>query len=71
VREDTGFADLTVTLWLLATVAEPQHNPEFVAFPGVVQEVPAGLSTSHTERLKTLMTFNLQLFDKDVSLTAK
>ena len=46
-----------------------QYHPTFAEFQAAIQEVLDGLSTSHAQTLKSLMTLNFQRFD-DVSLMA-
>jgi transposase len=46
-----------------------QYHPTFADFRGAIEETIDGLSTTHTEQLKTLMTLNFQQFE-DVSLMA-
>jgi transposase len=46
-----------------------RYHPTFAEFQAAINEVLDGLSTTHAERLKTLMTLNFQLFE-DVSLMA-
>ena len=46
-----------------------RYHPTFAEFQAAIQETLDGLPTTHTERLKTLMTLNFQLFE-DVSLIA-
>ena len=46
-----------------------RYHPIFAEFQAAVQEVLDGLSTSHAESLKSVMTLNFQRFE-DVSLMA-
>jgi transposase len=46
-----------------------RYHPTFADFQAAIQETLDGLPTIHSERLKTLMTLNFQLFE-DVSLMA-
>jgi transposase len=46
-----------------------RYHPTFADFRGAIEETLKGLSTTHAERLKTLMTLNFQEFE-DVSLMA-
>jgi transposase len=46
-----------------------RYHPTFAGFRAAIEETIDGLSTTHTEQLKTLMTLNFQQF-KDVSLMA-
>lgn len=46
-----------------------RYHPTFAEFQAAINEVLAGLSTTHAEQLETLMTLNFQQFD-DVSLLA-
>jgi transposase len=46
-----------------------RYHPEFAAFQAAIQEILDGLSTTHAEPLRTLMTLNFQQFD-NVSLMA-
>jgi len=46
-----------------------RYHPTFAAFQAAIQENMDGLSTIHSEQLKTLMTLNFQQFE-DVSLMA-
>jgi transposase len=46
-----------------------RYHPTFQDFRAAIEEVLAGLSTEHSERLVSLMTLNFQQFD-DVSLMA-
>jgi len=46
-----------------------RYHPTFADFQAAIQETLDGLPTIHSERLKTLMTLNFQLF-QDVSLMA-
>jgi transposase len=46
-----------------------RYHPTFADFRGAIEETLDGLSTTHDERLKTLMTLNFQQFE-DVSLMA-
>ena len=46
-----------------------RYHPTFGDFRGAIEETLEGLSTTHAERLKTLMTLNVQQFE-DVSLMA-
>jgi transposase len=46
-----------------------KYHPTFADFRGAIVETVDGLSTTHAERLKTLMTLNFQQFE-DVSLMA-
>jgi transposase len=46
-----------------------RYHPTFAEFQAVIQEVMDGLSTTHAERLKSLMTLKFQRFE-DVSLMA-
>jgi len=46
-----------------------RYHPTFQDFRAAIEEVLAGLSTEHSERLASLMTLNFQQFD-DVSLMA-
>ena len=45
------------------------YHPTFAQFQAAIQEVLDGLSTTHAEKLKSLMTLNFQRFE-DVSLMA-
>jgi len=47
-----------------------RYHPTFAEFQAAIQEVLDGLSTSHAESLKSLMTLNFQRFE-DVSLMAE
>ena len=46
-----------------------RYHPTFAQFQAAIQEVLDGLLTTHAEKLKSLMTLNLQRFE-DVSLMA-
>ena len=46
-----------------------RYHPTFADFQAAIQETLDGLSTTHAEQLKTLMTLNFQQFE-DVSLMA-
>ena len=46
-----------------------RYHPTFAAFQAAIEEVLDGLSTTHAEGLKSLMTLNFQRF-QDVSLMA-
>jgi transposase len=46
-----------------------RYHPTFAGFRAAIEETIDGLSTTHAEQLKTLMTFNFQQF-KDVLLMA-
>jgi transposase len=46
-----------------------RYHPTFTDFQAAIQEILDGLSTTHAEKLKTLMTLNFQRFE-DVSLMA-
>jgi transposase len=46
-----------------------RYHPTFAEFQAAIQEVLDGLSTTHAERLETLMTLNFQLLE-NVSLMA-
>jgi transposase len=46
-----------------------RYHPTFTEFRAAIQDVLDGLSTTHAEQLKTLMTLKFQLFE-DVSLMA-
>jgi transposase len=46
-----------------------RYHPTFAGFRAAIEETIDGLSTTHAEQLKTLMTLNFQQF-KDVSLMA-
>jgi transposase len=46
-----------------------RYHPTFAGFRAAIEETLDGLSTTHAEQLKTLMTLNFQQF-KDVSLMA-
>ena len=46
-----------------------RYHPTFAGFRAAIEETLDGLSTTHAERLKTLMSLNFQQF-KDVSLMA-
>jgi len=46
-----------------------RYHPSFAEFQAAIQEVLDGLSTTHAEGLKSLMTLNFQRFE-DVSLMA-
>lgn len=46
-----------------------RYHPTFAEFRAAIQEVLDGLSTTHADHLKTLMTLKFQLFE-DVSLMA-
>jgi transposase len=46
-----------------------RYHPTFADFRGAIEETLNALSTTHAERLKTLMTLNFQQFE-DVSLMA-
>jgi hypothetical protein len=46
-----------------------RYHPTFAEFRAAIEEVLDGLSTTHAEQLKTLMTLKFQLFE-DVSLMA-
>ena len=46
-----------------------RYHPSFAQFQGAVQEVLDGLSTTHAEKLKSLMTLKFQRFE-DVALMA-
>jgi transposase len=46
-----------------------RYHPTFAEFQAAIQEVIDGLSTTHAESLKSLMTLNFQRFE-DVSLMA-
>ncbi len=46
-----------------------RYHPTFADFRGAIEETLDGLSTTHDERLNTLMTLNFQQFE-DVSLMA-
>jgi len=46
-----------------------KYHPNFAAFRAAIEETLAGISTTHANKLKTLMTLKFQQFD-DVSLLA-
>jgi len=46
-----------------------RYHPTFAAFRAAIEETLDGLSTTHADQLKTLMSLNFQQF-KDVSLMA-
>ncbi len=46
-----------------------RYHPAFADFHAAINEVFDGLSTTHAERLESLMTLNFQRFE-DVSLMA-
>ncbi len=46
-----------------------RYHPTFADFRGAIEATIDGLSTTHAERLQTLMTLNFQEF-QDVSLMA-
>ena len=46
-----------------------RYQPTFAQFQAAIQEVLDGLSTTHAEKLKSLMTLKFQRFE-DVSLMA-
>jgi len=46
-----------------------RYQPTFAQFQAAIQEVHGGLSTTHAEKLKSLMTLKFQRFE-DVSLMA-
>lgn len=46
-----------------------RYHPTFASFRAAIEETLDGLSTTHADRLETLMTLNFQQF-KDVSLMA-
>jgi transposase len=46
-----------------------RYHPSFAEFQDAIQEILDGLSTTHAERLESLMTLNFQLLE-DVSLMA-
>ena len=46
-----------------------RYHPKFADFQAAIEEILDGLSTTHAEQLKTLMTLNFQLFE-DLSLMA-
>jgi transposase len=46
-----------------------RYHATFAVFQAAIQDVLGGLSTTHAEKLKSLMTFNFQRFE-DVSLMA-
>ena len=46
-----------------------RYQPTFAQFQAAIQEVLGGLSTTHAEKLKSLMTLKFQRFE-DVSLMA-
>ena len=46
-----------------------RYHPTFTEFRAAIEEVLDGLSTTHADQLKTLMTLKFQLFE-DVSLMA-
>jgi transposase len=46
-----------------------RYHPSLAEFQAAIQEVLDGLSTTHAESLKSLMTLNFQRFE-DVSLMA-
>ena len=46
-----------------------RYQPTFAQFQAAIQEVLGGLSTTHTEKLKSLMTHKFQRFES-VSLMA-
>ncbi|MGZ3390319.1 MAG: transposase, partial [Isosphaeraceae bacterium] len=46
-----------------------RYQPTFAQFQSAIQEVLDGLSTTHAEKLKSLMTLKFQRFE-DVSLMA-
>jgi len=46
-----------------------RYQPTFVQLQAAIQEVLDGLSTTHAEKLKSLMTLKFQRFE-DVSLLA-
>ena len=46
-----------------------RYHPTFAQFQAAIQEVLDGLSTTHAEKLKSLMTLKFQRFE-DVSLMA-
>ena len=46
-----------------------RYHPTFADFQAAINEILAGLSTTHAEPLKSLMTLNFQQFE-DVSLMA-
>jgi hypothetical protein len=46
-----------------------RYQPTFAQFQAAIQEVLGGLSATHTETLKSLMTLKFQRFE-DVSLMA-
>jgi transposase len=47
-----------------------RYHPTFAAFQAAVQETLDGLSTTHAESLKTLMTLNFQRFEDVALMTA-
>ena len=46
-----------------------RYHPTFAQFQAAIEEVLDGLSTTHAEKLKSLMTLKFQRFE-DVSLMA-
>jgi hypothetical protein len=46
-----------------------RYQPTFAQFQAAIQEALDGLSTTHAEKLKSLMTLKFQRFE-DVSLMA-
>ena len=46
-----------------------RYHPTFAGFRAAIEETLDGVSTTHADRLKTLMTLNFQQFE-DVSLMA-
>jgi transposase len=49
--------------------AYARYHPTFAHFRAAIEDVLAGLSTTHAHKLATLMTLNFQVFE-DVSLLA-
>jgi hypothetical protein len=67
---DTGSAT-TLDVWkfIKRRALYGRYHPNFADFRGAIEETLDGLSTTHAERLKTLVTLNFQQFE-DVSIMA-
>ena len=63
--------NLIERLWrfIKRRAAYGRYHPTFADFRAAIEEVLAGISTTHADKLATLMTLNFQQFE-DVSLLA-
>jgi hypothetical protein len=70
-RTESPNLNLIERLWrfMKRKAAYGRYHPMFADFRAALEEVLAGISTTHVDKLATLMTLNFQVFE-EVSLLA-